>query len=769
MRIRVKVKHLATVLLLAVLLLAGAVWHSSASGRPDDGSTAPEAASSELLTRLAEATGGQRLALIRSSLIEPGMSAVRAYNVYVGAGSSQWSEGAEDTGNEAAALPAQDKIRLLAEYVRTAAPDQTLLSALKLLLAEYDALDQRDTAAQALDLALERAGSDAAQKKELLLLRAQRQLGSGALADAAQTLDTADFAVSMNGSELEARRSLLLGRLRFAGGRPEEALAGVKAALEQYRRWWKEEADKFPEASSTAAGTGVPAASGRSEEDLAASDTERQLILLRNSLEDAMMQGMRATSALAGTLTRSDGTPVAGAGVFLRAESEVNHSVQPGSEPYETVTDANGHYRFTGVIPGFYQLALGLSFEQIDGWTWPVTQDDWLEIGQGDELTSDITLQPLLNLISPVNSEVITGPSVTFRWEPVAQAAYYSFTGWIYTDSGSMGAVVRQRITDSRLTISTDEMDASGGYLLSWSGDGWETVEPESLLGFANPEGKFSWSIEAYDAGGRLITRSNGYRLNETTVGNLPFFALQTRELTQADRLVLDHKPEEALEAYRSDYAANPQDAHALRMITRIMHAKASLTNDDRLEEAAIPLLKKLLALQPDAQTAFTLANNAQEHGEWQEYEHYYERYIQLNEGDPGSYSLSLHAAGLIYQGKSGPARRELGAALAEDRSHRFVGYALAAGLLDGESLDSMLALAQAYPEHSYGQSGYRWPRLIAGLQAERAAAPEAFDRLLKEKLGLWAQRDNDELTAWSSSAPSTALKEWMKAVLEIR
>lgn len=57
-----------------------------------------------------------------------------------------------------------------------------------------------------------------------------------------------------------------------------------------------------------------------------------------------------------------------------------------------------------------------------------------------------------------------------------------------------------------------------------------------------NPEVRFSWNIEALDADGRLITRSNGYRLNEDTVGNMPFFYLKERELTTADQLLLDKK-----------------------------------------------------------------------------------------------------------------------------------------------------------------------------------------------------------------------------------
>lgn len=216
------------------------------------------------------------------------------------------------------------------------------------------------------------------------------------------------------------------------------------------------------------------------------SEMQRQLLALQTALTATAEAGNSAPATLSGTLTYSDGTPVSRAGIFLRPESEVSHSVFYGSEPYEIVTDAQGRFSFSGVIPGYYQLFLGLSFEQIDGWTWPVQADDWIEIKPNDRLTNNIILQPLLELKSPVNSQLLTGDSVEFEWETVRNAASYSLSGTVSAEGSTFSYVIRQHITGNKISIPVTDLYNSGGFSTSSSGEGWESVEPSSLLGFAD-------------------------------------------------------------------------------------------------------------------------------------------------------------------------------------------------------------------------------------------------------------------------------------------
>lgn len=101
---------------------------------------------------------------------------------------------------------------------------------------------------------------------------------------------------------------------------------------------------------------------------------------------------------------------------------------------------------------------------------------------------------------------------------------------------------------------------------LSMSDDEPNSVDPITLLAFTNPNNRFSWSVDAFDENDELLTRSNGYRLGNDTIGHLPFFYLKMRTLTEADQLLLDKKFTEALEAYK----VNPEDKHSERMIKRL-------------------------------------------------------------------------------------------------------------------------------------------------------------------------------------------------------
>lgn len=780
MKISIKVKHLVLFVLLPLLLLTFiAIAGPSLKAKPSAlavAQAASAAARDELLQKLDASTGSTRMELIQKEVIEPANSRPAYwFNVYAGGTMSQVNPAGDET--EVSPLRPEDRTKWLEEYIRNGSTDIWLRNAVKQLVYEYDAQGDPDNRAdKALAAVVQRFSSNTSTTRELTLLRAERALNAGKFTQAGELLRQSEFPVQYNAAELDAKTAWIKGRLLFAQGRGSEALQLVDSALTKYRKDWAALEAEFNTADSSSQEKSAAPISGTSSQgdspaspaapEHAASSTEEQLISLQTGLQTAVEMGFNSPATISGTLTKSDGTPVARAGIFLRAESELYHSINYDSEPYQIVTDAEGHFQFSGVIPGFYQIQLGLSFEQIDGWTWPVQADDWIEIKAGDSLTRNLTLQPLLELKSPVNSQVLTGSAVKFTWEAVKGAAYYSLTATV--DSGSFGTVVRQHISDHQVKIPVEELYNSGGFSTAGSGDSWLSVSPSSLLGFANPDSKFSWSIDAYDEQGHVITRSNGYRLNEETVGNLPFFYLKSRTLTAADQLVIDKKFEQAITAYRQDYAANPQDSHALKMLIHLMLAKYSDTKDTALEDKAMALLVKLVELRPDANYAFNLADYYLKRSDWENYNKYHALYLKLNGQKPDSYDLSVNASALMLQGRLDEARAQLETALKEDPSHRFIGRYLAAELAAGQPLSSVLELAIHYPQHMYSHGGYTWPLLIIRLQDERAGQPEAFDQLLSEKLAELVQGHKESLKQWTREGSPSALKEFIKAVLEV-
>ncbi|OMD42480.1 carboxypeptidase-like regulatory domain-containing protein [Paenibacillus odorifer] len=751
MRIKIKVKHLVSFVLLpaSLLILLFNFLPSSKAQMEESPAIQSNLARTELLQKLESTTGSKRMELIQTNIIdkEHGYDPFR-YDVNIGPSMSQWNQ---DEPSISDLLP-EDKIALLEEYILDGPANNTRIFAAKLLVYEYDALGRRDDGDQALYTAAKQLDSNSSVAKKLALLRAERALNRGDIITAEAILEQTTFP-SENQEDLNAQKAWLTGRVLFTKGEALEALAEVDNGLASYKKFWQDIHTAGPSSSSAP--------------EIGTSETEMQLEALKSAIQSAVDMGSTSTAVVSGTLTRSDGLPVSRAGIFLRAESEVHHSITE-AEPYRVVTDDEGRFEFHGVIPGFYQFQLGLSYDQIDGWTWPVQYDDWIEVKPDDRLNESIVLQPLLELQSPINQETIIGQSVDFRWKAVKGAAYYRLSGGVSTVGSSFSSQIRDYITDNQVSIPVDELYYNSGFSYGSGGEGFESIDPLSFLVFMNPEARFSWNIEAFDADGRLITRSNGYRLNEDTVGNLPFFYLKERELTKADRLLLNKNPEQALEMYQQNVLDDPQDAHALHMLVKLLLAKSSITKDDSLEDRAIPSLQKLIQLHPYSNYAFTLTQYYFDHKDWKSYNEFHSLYNELNSIELNSYVRSINATALLHQGKLKEAREQFAIALEHDNSHRFIGSYLAAELYAGESLSSVLTLAERYPEHSFGLNGYRWPQMVKQLVTERTKQPSNFEQELKEKLGWYMNGQTDVLKKWIEGAKSSALKTFMKAVLEV-
>ncbi|MEJ8304779.1 carboxypeptidase-like regulatory domain-containing protein [Saccharibacillus sacchari] len=688
--------------LIAATLLTG--WLLSVFDRYQPFQT-PEQKLLHAMEAIEQAEGRGKAELIEQTVIDPYFYTPYMFDVHLGASLAVSSGGAED-----ARLAPEQRIPLLEWYMRHAEPGHFLIRAAEQLAYEYDILGKNAEAERLIADTVERLPENAAERRELLLVQAERQLESGNLAQVRESLEKVgpmtDKEVAIYG--FSDAYGLISSRLLFAEGQASSALESADRALAEQTRT-----------------------------DQAGYTSESYLVLesYRNSIRTALAQQDSKPSIFSGKLVRSDGTPVSRAGIFLRENDRSQY--RGDKEPYHAVTDDQGTFEIRGVVPGFYQLEVGLSYEQLKEWSWPFDWDDRIEIKGNSNVERELTMTPLIKQLSPLGGQQLTEDIVKFSWAKMEDAAYYELSGMIpnHDNGGGIGSMIVSGIKENHLSIPISELYATPGGL-SWSEDNdWESTEPNSLLAYMNPEAKVSWSVEAYDAEGNKIAQSSGPRIDSTNSSDLPEFYLKQRSLTPADRLVLKKDLSQALNRYRDNVKADPNDTESLRMLTRLLYAKSQIKEDQSAQAELIPLLERLNEQSANPREIEKLLGLFYETADWENYERYYRLYQQSNEEATSSYERSVHATSLLVVGKTDEARQEFADAISEDPTHRFIGMALTAELAADRPLTEVREMAQTYPQLDREQVWTYWADLLEAMEKERSASPVKFDAQLEQSL----------------------------------
>ncbi len=700
-------KQLALIIgfaLIVATLLTG--WLLSVFDRYQPFQT-PEQKLLHAMEAIEQADGRDKAKQIEQAVIDPYFYTPYMFDVHLGASSAVSSGGKEE-----ARLTPEERIPLLEWYMRHAEPGHFLIRAAEQIAYEYDILGNNAEANRLIADTVERLPENAAERRELLLVQAERRLEAGNLAQARESLEQAGSATNKEVAiyDFSDAYGLISSRLLFAEGQASSALESADRALAEQTRT-----------------------------DQAGYTSESYLVLesYRNSIRTALAQQDSEPSVFSGKLVRSDGTPVSRAGIFLR---ENDRSQYRGSkEPYHAVTDDQGRFEIRGVVPRFYQLEVGFSYEQLEEWSWPFNWGDQIEIKGNTNVERELTMTPLIKQLSPVGGHELTEEIVNFSWAKVEGAAYYGLSGMIpnHDNGGGVGSMIASGIKENHLSIPISELYATPGGL-SWSEDNdWESTEPNSLLAYMNPEAKFSWSVEAYDAEGNKIAQSSGPRIDSTHSESLPEFYLKQRNLNAADRLILKGDLAEALDCYRDNVETDPNDTESLRMLTRLLYAKSQIKEDQSAQAELLPLLERLNERSANPREVEKLLSLFYGTADWENYERYYRLYLQSSEEPLSPYERSVHATSLLIQGKIGEARQEFADAIPQDATHRFIGMALAAELAADQPLSTVREMAQTYPQLDQEQVWTYWSDLLEAMEKERSASPDKFDTQLEQSLSV--------------------------------
>ncbi|MDE5414072.1 carboxypeptidase-like regulatory domain-containing protein [Alkalihalobacterium chitinilyticum] len=467
-------------------------------------------------------------------------------------------------------------------------------------------------------------------------------------------------------------------------------------------------------------------------------ENDYPLIGIKKRIEQMQADGggKKDFGTVEGQIKRTDGTPLEDVYVYLRDSSNVNRSAHAEMDYYVTQTDENGYYHFQDVVPNSYQVGLGLQFHHVDGYSWAADMYDWLNVDYGTELTYDITFRPLMDVIQPVNNVAIVEDEMTFEWVPIEEAETYEVLIFVPMKNGGITFTAWAGIKETAITVPIHELwylESSRSY--SIDEDGNVILEPETLLGLANPEGQFSWSVRALDENGVEVGRSAGHRLKDETVGDIPFFQVKARELTAADRLLLKERLDEALAAYETDLEANSNDVHSLKMITEIL-AHKERGREHRIEnEQYYYYMERLAELTGHPDYYFKLVEKAYRDKDWEDYDLWFGKYEQALSAKKGhhyfwNYNNYFHARALMERGLWEEAREWQYRALENDRSNEAVVPLFALEMYLGTDIETIVALAEAHPVKF--RAYVDWTPYVKGVTVD-AQMREALEIYLKQ------------------------------------
>ncbi|WP_404449600.1 carboxypeptidase-like regulatory domain-containing protein [Sutcliffiella horikoshii] len=671
----------------------------------------------------------QRFALIRDYLIED--SFTMEYDVYVGTTSTYWS----DSSQSKVKFTFEERLPYLLKYVEEGPTDGYMESAANEVAEYYNKEGEWQKGDRVLQTALDR-GNGTYFRSDLATKQIDLAARNGQYERALTYIEEFTANVSEDDSYTKAMAVKSHADILMSRGEYEKVLALVEKALKDISRVKKERDDP---------------------EDTLYHE-EKQL----EEIKDRIKNGQNSVNTVRGKVfSNSDGKiPLEGVGVFLRDKNNLNYSI--GSEErYHSVTNSKGEYVFKDVPAGSYQLRFGFTYDQIDGFALSMPSNPWIEVENKDVVAQDSIINPLIEINQPVNSEEITDNQLHFSWEAVEGATYYSISVGREVEGGSVSHGLKSGIKSTELTIPVEELYFSQGGIQFTEESDWSGIDYSSVLGFADPRGRFFWNVEAYDEKGDLITQSQGYRLRDDTFGNLPTFYLKNRELSKADRMLLKNKPEEALKMYKRNYADNPDDLHSLLMISKIIGVEQWVLNNSP-KDLAMPYLEELAEKAPNEILFLDILQYYYEKEDWQTYEEWYERFGVIKGDILNEYIEGYHAMALLKQEKYEEARTQFQLVMEQGYRHEYISDWIALELHLGEPIEKAGEMARKYPEQGIYDVRIDWEVMIKNLQREE----EQFVGYMEELtvvLGWHFKEENERLDEWSNTTAKIELKRFIE------
>ncbi|PKM89866.1 MAG: hypothetical protein CVU87_03985 [Firmicutes bacterium HGW-Firmicutes-12] len=459
--------------------------------------------------------------------------------------------------------------------------------ALRELGSAYYSLGDTENAIKYLEMSLEESKMRQVESTELL---ARIFLEQG---DAEKALELVEKSLKEQPNQLPLDMMLLKGRAQMALGKWNEAYQVFKEIPEKAQSLYN-----------------------RIIEDEGAKNINSNIEHWENVSQgyikklESLSENKGLLGSISGKVYLGD-TGIEGSYVYL-VDLAINQDNYTGSshELTKTKTDHEGRFIFSGLVPGRYELGVGIVPEKAQGHVLQKENATTLQVNANESLIQHLQFVPIIKVNSPA-AGIELEDEIIFNWEAIKGADSYSvFVGPITRDetgkiTGTYTTNLRSDIKTNELAINIDQEITSSRFRQSIAYHHGE-ISPLSLLGMIYYSGEYTWGVNAYDKEGKFLTSSTGYGFH-LPFKELPLFKISDKKLSTGDKLILDKKYEAAKKAFLQQLEDNPQDKHALLMLARMNHFGTEIGNRDL--EAAIGYYEQLFEVDATSQTKKALAD----------------------------------------------------------------------------------------------------------------------------------------------------------------
>lgn len=335
-----------------------------------------------------------------------------------------------------------------------------------------------------------------------------------------------------------------LAQLYIQSGKYEEAIETYKKALTKIEEWDKEAPEEHH------------------------FTREKESFNAKIQRAEELRSGNAITGECRGRVT-VDGKGIAGVRVYIKDKSIYEEYFIGGSLwlPF-TLTDKDGYYSIDNVLPGEYDIGIGIRPDVILDKVYLSGKDNQSILQPGGVLVNDFVFNTPLEILSPDDKVEINGDKLEISWQQVDGAASYGIVTGLIIENGYASSVY---MNDIKSKAGEDSNEATiyikqlvplfMGYASFYDDN---TPTPGTLLGFYGGA-KILYGVEAYDKDGKLIGSSMPVIKTEKYPRHFVFI---TQEL-EGDKLIKQEKYQEARDWFLDYLDKNPEDIHSLYVLAQ--------------------------------------------------------------------------------------------------------------------------------------------------------------------------------------------------------